>query len=82
VIACPGILPLILAVLWDRQTKLAAIIAPILGMASALVTWFALSWYWGGTININTTQNQDAGLYAAVVAFFSPALYPVIISLV
>ncbi|KAL6708284.1 hypothetical protein ACN47E_003208 [Coniothyrium glycines] len=81
VIACPGILPLVLTLLWDRQTKLAATFAPLLGLASGIATWLSLSWYYGGAININTTQTQLAGLYGACVSFFSPGLYSVIISL-
>ena len=81
IISCPGILPMILTLLWSRQTKLAAILGPILGLLSGLATWLSLSWYWSGAINIQTTQDQVPGLYASIVAFFSPALYSVIISL-
>ena len=63
IIACPGIIPLILTLLWSRQTKLAAILAPILGLASGVATWLVLSWHWGGAINIQTTQIQLPGLY-------------------
>jgi urea-proton symporter len=48
---------------------------------SGLTTWFVLSWYWGGAINIQTTQQQLPGLYGAIVSFFSPALFSVAISL-
>ncbi|KUJ10006.1 urea active transporter-like protein [Mollisia scopiformis] len=82
IIACPGILPLILTLLWSRQTKLAAILSPILGILSGLSAWLALSWYWSGALNIQTTQVQVPGLYEAIISFFSPALYSVIISLV
>jgi hypothetical protein len=81
IIACPGILPLILTLLWSRQTKLAAILGPILGLISGVATWLLLSWHWSGAINIQTTQVQLPGLYGAIVSFFSPALYSVIISL-
>jgi hypothetical protein len=81
IIACPGILPMILTLLWSRQTKLAAILGPILGLFSGVATWLSLSWYWSGAINIQTTQVQLPGLYGAIVSFFSPALYSVIISL-
>ncbi|OQV02053.1 hypothetical protein CLAIMM_07308 [Cladophialophora immunda] len=81
IVACPGILPMILTLLWSRQTKLAAILSPILGLLSGVATWLSLSWAWSGAINIQTTQDQVPGLYAAIVSFFSPALYSVIISL-
>jgi hypothetical protein len=82
IVACPGILPLILTLFWSRQTKAAAILGPLLGLASGVTTWLTLSWHYGGTINITTTQTQLAGLYGAIVSFFSPALYSVIISLI
>ncbi len=82
IVACPGILPMVLTLLWSRQTKLAAILSPILGLFSGLATWFALSWSYGGAINIQTTQAQLPGLFGAIVSFFSPALYSIIISLV
>jgi len=81
IIACPGILPIILTLLWSGQTKLAAILGPILGLFSGLATWLALSWYWSGEITIESTQLQMPGLYGAIVSFFSPGLYSVIISL-
>lgn len=81
IVACPGILPLILTLTWSRQTKLAAILAPVLGLCSGLATWLSLSWAWTGAITIQTTQTQLPGLYAAIVSFFSPGLFSVIISL-
>ncbi|KAF1356999.1 SSS family solute:Na+ symporter [Delphinella strobiligena] len=81
IISCPGIIPMILTLLWSRQTKLAALLAPILGLLSGLATWLSLSWYWSGAINIETTQEQLPGLYGAIVSFFSPAVYSVAISL-
>jgi hypothetical protein len=81
IVACPGIFPLMLTLLWSRQTKLAAILSPILGLISGVTTWLALSWYWSGAINIQTTQEQLPGLYGAIVSFFSPALFSVVISL-
>ncbi|KAK4502657.1 hypothetical protein PRZ48_006083 [Zasmidium cellare] len=81
IVATPGIFPMILALLWSRQTKLAAILSPLLGLSCGLAVWLSLSWYYGGTININTTQLQLPGLYGAITSFFSPLLFSVIISL-
>lgn len=82
VIACPGIIPMILTLFWSRQTKLAAILGPLLGLLSGLATWLSLAQYYGGAINITTTQIQLAGLYGAVVSFFSPLFYSVVISFI
>lgn len=72
-----------LPIWWARsgQTKEAAILSPVLGLLSGLLTWFVLSWHWGGAINIHTTQQQLPGLYGAIVSFFSPAVFSVAISL-
>ena len=72
---------MMLTILWSGQTKAAAILSPVLGLMSGLLTWFVLSWHWGGAINIQTTQQQLPGLYGAIVSFFSPALFSVAISL-
>lgn len=82
IIACPGILPMIFTLLWSRQTKLAAIAAPILGLMSGVATWLSLSCYWSGALNIQTTQTQIPGLYGAIVSFFSPGIYSIVISLI
>ena len=81
IIACPGIIPMMLTILWSRQTKLAAISAPVLGLFAGLATWFACTYHWSGAINITTLQDQVPGLYGAIVSFFSPAVFSVIISL-
>ncbi|TGO90605.1 hypothetical protein BPOR_0057g00020 [Botrytis porri] len=82
IIACPGILPMIFTLLWSRQTKAAAILAPILGLMSGVATWLSLSWYWSGALNIQTTQVQVPGLYGAIVSFFSPGIYSIVISMI
>ncbi|TGO42354.1 hypothetical protein BHYA_0009g00330 [Botrytis hyacinthi] len=82
IVACPGIFPMIFTLLWSRQTKLAAILAPILGLMSGVATWLSLSWYWSGALNIQTTQVQMPGLYGAIVSFFSPGIYSIVISLI
>jgi hypothetical protein len=81
IIACPGIFPMTLTILWSGQTKAAAILSPVLGLISGVTTWLVLSWHWGGALNIQTTQQQLPGLYGAIVSFFSPAFFSVAISL-
>jgi hypothetical protein len=81
IIACPGIFPMMLTILWSSQTKAAAILSPVLGLISGVTTWLVLSWHWGGALNIQTTQQQLPGLYGAIVSFFSPAFFSVAISL-
>lgn len=81
VISCPGIIPLILTLFWSRQTRLAAVVSPILGFFTGLAVWLATADSMYGGVNIDTTSNEYPALYAAIASFFSPALYSVIISL-
>lgn len=80
VISCPGIIPLILTLFWSRQTRLAAIVAPILGFFTGLAVWLATAKSMYGAVNIDTTSNEYPALYAAIASFFLPALYSVLLS--
>ncbi|KAJ5978517.1 hypothetical protein N7501_001859 [Penicillium viridicatum] len=81
IISCPGIIPMILTLFWSRQTRIAAIISPVLGFFSGLAVWLATTKYMYGHINITTTSNPYPALYAAIASFFTPALYSVVLSL-
>ncbi|OOQ84968.1 putative sodium/solute symporter [Penicillium brasilianum] len=81
IVSCPGIIPLILTLFWSRQTRLAAILSPILGFITGLAVWLATAQSMYGAININTTSSIYPALYAAIASFFSPALYSVVLSL-
>lgn len=80
IISCPGIIPMILTLFWSRQTRIAAIISPVLGFFTGLAVWLATTEYMYGTINITTTTNPYPALYAAIASFFTPALYSVVLS--
>ncbi|KAL6903918.1 Sodium:solute symporter family domain-containing protein [Trichoderma evansii] len=81
ILSCPGIIPLGLTLAWSKQTRLAAIVSPILGFLTGLSVWLATAKSMYGTINIATTEASFPALYGAIASFFSPALYSVIISL-
>ncbi|KAJ5730708.1 uncharacterized protein N7483_005216 [Penicillium malachiteum] len=81
VISCPGILPLILTLFWSRQTRLAAVVSPILGFFTGLAVWLATAKSMYGAVDIETTSNEYPALYAAIASFFSPGLYSVLFSL-
>lgn len=81
VVSCPGIIPLALTLGWSRQTRLAAVLSPILGFLTGLAVWLATAYKFYGSVTLDTTQNPLPGLYGAIGACFSPALYSVVISL-
>ncbi|GAB1197238.1 hypothetical protein APSETT444_006529 [Aspergillus pseudonomiae] len=81
ILSCPGIIPLALTLFWSGQTRLAAIVSPVLGFFTGLAIWLASAKSLYGTVNMTTTGEGLPALYGAIGSFFSPALYSVIISL-
>lgn len=81
ILSCPGIIPLALTLLWSRQTRLAAIISPILGFFTGLAIWLGTAYSLYGRVDLVTTGNGLPALYGATASFFSPGLYSVLISL-
>ncbi|KAL3481699.1 Sodium:solute symporter family-domain-containing protein [Aspergillus californicus] len=71
-LTCPGVFPTCLALLWTRQTKHAAIAAPIIGMASGLAVWFGSAYAYYGEITISSTGATMPCLFATVTAFVVP----------
>jgi hypothetical protein len=82
VVTCPGVFPLLLTLLWSGQTKLAAVLSPILGLGAGIGVWLGLSRAWYGAITVETTGQQMPSLWGSIIALFSPLLFSVIISLV
>lgn len=82
VLSCSGIIPLALTLGWSRQTKLAAVISPILGFLTGLAIWLSTAYHFYGSVSIETTSDYPLpALYGAIGSFFSPAVYSPLISL-
>jgi hypothetical protein len=82
VMTCPGIFPMMFTLLWSRQTKLAAVIAPPLGLATGVALWLGTAKSLYGHIDLQTTIKTAPALYGAMGSLFSPILYSVVISLI
>ncbi|ODV96343.1 hypothetical protein PACTADRAFT_41131 [Pachysolen tannophilus NRRL Y-2460] len=80
-IICPGVIPLLFAITWDKQTKLAFFVSPIIGMAAGIATWLSTAYKFYGVISITSTGGQLPCLYGGLVALFLPGLISVILSL-
>ena len=80
ILTSSGILPLILALTWSRQTRLAATWAPILGFISGLAVWLATAQTMYGSITLATTMKECPSLYGSIAACCSPALYSLLLS--
>ncbi|KAI1373392.1 hypothetical protein F4677DRAFT_462332 [Hypoxylon crocopeplum] len=80
ILSCPGIIPLALTLCWSGQTRLAAILSPVLGFLTGLGIWLGTAKALYGTISLTTTEAGLPALYGACGSFFSPAIYSVLIS--
>ncbi|OAL57436.1 SSS family solute:Na+ symporter [Pyrenochaeta sp. DS3sAY3a] len=77
----PGCIPTMLALLWKRQTKTAAIAAPVVGMACGLSVWFGTAYAYFGEITIASTGATMPCLFGCVTSFLVPLPITVAISL-
>lgn len=63
ILTCPGIFPLIFTLTWSRQSKPAAIIAPILGLVSGISVWLGLTHSLHGPTSFDTTVELAPSVY-------------------
>ena len=80
ILTCPGIFPLIFTLTWSRQSRVAAVVAPILGLISGVSIWLGTAYSIYGSVSFTTTVNLAPSLYGSIASLFSPILYSVIIS--
>ncbi|KAK3319659.1 urea active transporter [Cercophora scortea] len=81
VLTCPGIFPTTFTILWRRQSKAAAIISPLLGMATGIAVWLGSAYALYGEVTIVTTGMTYPCVYGTVASAFSPLPYTFIITL-
>lgn len=81
VLTCPGIFPTAFTILWKRQSKAAAIISPLLGMATGIASWLGSAYALYGSVTIATTGQTVPCVWGTVVSAFSPLVYSPIITL-
>jgi hypothetical protein len=56
VLLCPAVAPLMCTLLWSRQSKLAAMVSPILGLACGLIAWLVTAKGLYGEITLASTS--------------------------
>lgn len=79
---CPGILPLIFTVTWNRQTYWAAFISPLVGFVAGLAVWVSTAYHFYGEVTIESTGGQLPALYGSLTSMMLPGVLSIIISLV
>ncbi|CRG90864.1 putative urea active transporter 1 [Talaromyces islandicus] len=82
VVTCPGIFPMAFTVLWRRQTTTAAILAPILGLATGLAVWLGCAYRFGGEVTVASTGQVLPCVYGTVASAFSPIPYSILLTFV
>ncbi|KAJ5779799.1 Sodium/solute symporter [Penicillium paradoxum] len=82
VVTCPGIFPMIFTILWRRQSKAAAILSPILGLATGMAVWLGTASRFSGEVSVASTGQVLPCLYGTVASCLSPIVYSVLITLV
>ncbi|CAG8320140.1 unnamed protein product [Penicillium salamii] len=80
VVTCPGIFPMIFTILWRRQSKAAAILSPVLGLATGLSVWLGLASRFSGEVSVASTGEVLPCMYGTVASCLSPILYSVVIT--
>lgn len=70
-----------LTIFWSRQTRLAAIVSPIVGMAAGLVVWLVTANHYGdGVLTVKTTGALLPCLWGTIASSFVPPILTVIIT--
>jgi hypothetical protein len=80
VITCPGIFPLILSILWRKQSWVAVIASAYLGLATGLAVWLGTAHSFYGAVTVASTGQTLPCMYGTVASAFSPLLYSVLIT--
>jgi hypothetical protein len=77
----PGCFPTMLALLWKKQTRTAAIVSPLLGLACGFSVWFGTAYAYFGEITIASTGATMPCLFGCVTSFIVPLPTTIFISL-
>lgn len=80
IVVCPGTFPTVFAILWRRQSRVAAIGSSYLGIITGIAVWLGTAYRFGGEISIATTGLTLPCMYGTVASMFSPLLFTIIIS--
>jgi Na+/proline symporter len=80
IITCPGIFPLLFTLMWNRQSRPALLLSPILGLFTGISIWIGSAYGIYGAVSMATTMEQAPALYGAMGSLFSPVFYSPLIS--
>ncbi|UJR06895.1 hypothetical protein I4U23_011184 [Adineta vaga] len=75
IIISSAVLPSILTLLWNKQSKLAACLSPPLGLICSIISWLLTSKYLYGKITIQSTGSNLSMLVGNLVALLTPFIF-------
>ncbi|ORZ00361.1 Sodium:solute symporter family-domain-containing protein [Syncephalastrum racemosum] len=81
VVISSAVIPITLTLLWSKQNKVAATIAPIFGFVAAMITWLVTTFGLYGEITVETSNQNLPMMAGNLVALFSPLLVTIPLSL-
>ncbi|KAG0257235.1 hypothetical protein DFQ27_005249 [Actinomortierella ambigua] len=73
--------PIVFALMWSKQSKIAACVAPVGGLAMSITAWLLTAKLKYGVINMTTTASDHAFVAGNVAALLGGALTSVVLSL-
>jgi hypothetical protein len=73
---------LILTILWNKQSGLAAVISAVAGLATGLGVWLGTAQAFFGEVTVNSTGQTLPCMYGTVASALSPLVYTVILSFI
>lgn len=79
---CPGVIPLIFTITWDKQPRIAAFVSPIVGMICGIAVWLSTAYHYFGVISIVSTGAQLPCLFGSMTALLLPGVVSIIITLI
>lgn len=81
-LSCPGVIPMIFAITWSKQSWLAALVAPIAGLVSGIAVWCGVAYGFSGELSIESLGGQLPCLYGVMTAMILPGVVLIVISLI
>ncbi|EGW30630.1 urea transport protein [Spathaspora passalidarum NRRL Y-27907] len=79
---CPGVIPLIFTITWSKQSWLAAVVSPVIGMAAGLSVWVGTAKHYYGVVTIDALGGQFPALFGSLTALLLPGILSLVISLI